>query len=66
MAAPGQVSASLGLEIRIGHTEPEEGDGRLGGLLGALLELVLRLAHLVLLVFGELGVAPALLEGLGL
>ncbi|KAL7812289.1 hypothetical protein V8C26DRAFT_407495 [Trichoderma gracile] len=48
------------------HSEPEQGDGRLGRLLCALLELVLRLAHLGLLVFGELGVAPALLEGLGL
>lgn len=47
-------------------TDPEHGDGRLGRLLGALLDLLLRLAHLGLLHLGELGVAAALLECLRL
>lgn len=48
------------------RTDPEHGDGRLWRLLGAALDLVLGPAHARLLVLGELCVAPALLEGLGL
>lgn len=48
------------------HTEPEHGNGRLGSFLGALLDLVLGLASTGFLVLDELGVAPSLLEGLGL
>jgi hypothetical protein len=48
------------------HTEPERGNGRLGNFLGALLDLLFRLASAGFLVLDELGVAPSLLEGLGL
>lgn len=47
-------------------TEPEHGDGRLGCLLDALLDLVARLAHARLVLLGELCVAPALLRCLRL
>ena len=49
-----------------GRTEPERRDGRLLCLLDALLDLVLRLAHAQLVLLRELGIAPALLWGLGL
>lgn len=48
------------------RTNPEEGDGRLGSLLDALLDLSLRLAHLSLVLLCELGVATSLLGGLRL
>lgn len=48
------------------RTEPEHGNGRLGSFLGALLDLVFGLASAGFLVLDELGVAPSLLEGLGL
>lgn len=48
------------------RTNPEEGDGRLGSLLDALLDLGLRLAHLGLVLLCELGVATSLLGGLRL
>lgn len=59
----GQRSFELG---RGGHTEPEHGNGRLGSFLGALLDLIFGLASAGFLVLDELGVAPSLLEGLGL
>lgn len=49
-----------------GRTEPEHRDGRLLDLLDALLDLLLGLAHAQLVLLRELGIAPALLWGLGL
>lgn len=49
-----------------GLTEPEGGDGRLLHDLGALLDLVLRLAHLALLLLSELRIAASLLKSLRL
>lgn len=54
------------IELKEEHTEPEHGNGRLGSLLGALLDLVFGLASAGFLVLDEFGVAPSLLEGLGL
>lgn len=48
------------------RTEPDGRDGRLGQVLGALFDLVLRLAAARLLVFGELEVCPSLLRCLRL
>jgi hypothetical protein len=62
--AIGNAAGSIGGSSR---TNPDEGDGRLVHLLGLLgLDLVLGLAHAVLLGLRELGVAAALLECLGL
>lgn len=54
------------IELKEGHTEPEHGNRRLGSFLGALLDLIFGLASAGFLVLDELGVAPSLLEGLGL
>lgn len=43
------------------RTEPDGRDGRLGRVLGPLLDLVLGLAHARLVVLGELEVCPPLL-----
>lgn len=48
------------------RTEPERRDGRLGQVLGPLLELRLRLAAAGLLLPGELQVRPPLLQRLRL
>lgn len=48
------------------RTEPDGRDGRLGRVLGPLLDLVLRLAHARLVILGELEVCPPLLRCLRL
>lgn len=59
-------SRTTGGKVENPLTEPDWGDGRLGRVLGTLLELVLGLAASGLLLLGELEVGPPLLRCLGL
>lgn len=66
-ARNGERGGGGGGKGRASHTEPDGGDGGLGRLLlGHLLDLLAGLAHLGLLLLGELEVRPSLLGGLRL